>query len=66
MVDDAPPALLCLIEGESSLFRVTPTTDIDIIALKDLIKEKLKNSMLSDVDAITLTLWKVGMTMGQR
>ena len=65
MADYAPPTLTCLIEGESSPFRVKPITDIDILDLKDLIKEKRPNS-LSGVDAANLTLWKVRLIMGQR
>jgi Crinkler effector protein N-terminal domain len=65
MGDDALCALLCLIEGESSLymFRVEPTGSMDIMQLKELIKEKNKNGMLSSIDAKDLVLWKVRMTM---
>jgi hypothetical protein len=63
MADDVLCALHCLIEGDSSLFRVRPTGSVDIMDLKDLIKEKRKNGVLSGVDASDLTLWKVRMTM---
>ena len=59
-------ALTCLIEGESSVFRVRPKGNIDMIDLKDLIHQKGKNGAFSDVDAKDLTLWKVRMIMGQR
>jgi Crinkler effector protein N-terminal domain len=63
MADDVLCALQCLIEGDSSLFKVKPTGSVDIMDLKDLIKEKCKNGVLSGVDASDLTLWKVRMTM---
>jgi hypothetical protein len=70
MADDAPRALICLIQGESVLFRVEPNGSVDIIGLRDLIKEECKNGVLKNVDATDLTLWKVRMTMvsmyGQR
>ena len=61
MADDAPRALTCLIEGDSSLFPVSVTGDENIMVLKDLIREKRKNGVLSNVDAADLTLWKVRM-----
>ena len=60
MADDAIRALICLIEGESSLFRVKPTGSMVIIELKELIKEEGING---SVNAMDLTLWKVRMTM---
>jgi Crinkler effector protein N-terminal domain len=63
MADDVHCALHCLIEGDSSLFRVKPTGSVDIMELKELIKEKGKNGVLNGVDAKDLTLWKVRMTM---
>jgi hypothetical protein len=63
MADDAPRALLCLVQGESVLFRVEPNGSVDIIELKKLIKEKGKNSVFKNVDATNLTLWKVRMTL---
>jgi hypothetical protein len=59
MADDAVRSLICLIEGESSLFRVKPTGGMDIIDLKALIKEEGKNGVLGSVDAKDLVLWKV-------
>ena len=59
-------ALTCLIEGESSVFRVRPKGNIDMIDLRSLIKEERKNNVLRDVDAADLKLWKVRMIMGQR
>ena len=61
-----PPALTCLIEGESLLFRVYPNTDIQILDLKSLIKKERINGVLGSVDATDLILWKVRMIMGQR
>jgi Crinkler effector protein N-terminal domain len=66
MADYSPPALTCLIEGESSLFRVKPTTDIDMVDLKELIREKGINATEHAVLAKHLLLWKVRMIMGQR
>ena len=63
MADDAPRTLVCLIAGESSLFKVRPTGGMDIIDLKDLIKEKGTNATGHAVLAKDLTLWKVRMTM---
>lgn len=63
MADDSPRALLCLTEGESSLFRVKPAGNTDIIDLKDLIKEQGINSALRAILAKDLILWKVRMTM---
>jgi hypothetical protein len=56
-------ALTCLIEGDSSLFQVNVTGGENIMVLKDLIREKRKNGVLSNVDATDLTLWKVRMIM---
>jgi hypothetical protein len=66
MADYAFPALICLIEGESSPFSVKPKEDIKVMDLKDLIHEKCKNGVLFGVDAADLLLWKVRMIMGQR
>jgi hypothetical protein len=62
MADDAPCALLCLIQGESVLFRVEPKRSVDIIELQKMIKEENSNRLQS-VDASALTLWKVRMTI---
>jgi Crinkler effector protein N-terminal domain len=63
MADDATRALICLITGESSLFKVRPTGRDDIMDLKELIKEEGKNGVLNSVDAKDLVLWKVRMTL---
>jgi hypothetical protein len=63
MADDAVRALLCIIEGESSLFRVKPTCNMDIIELKKLIREEGINTAEHAVLAKDLTLWKVRMIM---
>jgi hypothetical protein len=65
MADDAPPALVCLIAGESSPFIVEPKGNINIMKLKRLIREEGKNRALSDVDAFELTLWRVRRTIDQ-
>jgi hypothetical protein len=61
MADDALHALICLIEGEFSLFIVKRTGSMDIIDMKELIEEECKNGFRS-VDAKDLTLWKVSTT----
>ena len=63
---DHLPALTCLIEGESSVFEVKPTADIQILELKDDIRKMGKNGVLDNVGAKDLILWKVRMVMGQR
>jgi hypothetical protein len=65
MTDDAPRALTCLIEGETSLFRVKPTGSMDILELKDLIHEKGINDTEHAVLAKDLVLWKVRMSMAR-
>jgi hypothetical protein len=59
MADDAPRVLVCLVEGESLLFPVTPTGDMHIWDLQKLIKEETKNGVLNGVDSKDLILWKV-------
>jgi len=54
-----PPALTCLIEGESSPIIVEPKEDISIMKLRELIQEAGKNRVFREVDAMDLTLWKV-------
>jgi hypothetical protein len=63
MTDDGSRALVCLIAGESTVFRVRPTGKDDIIDLKGLIKEIGINSTEHAVLAKDLTLWKVRVTM---
>jgi hypothetical protein len=55
-----PRALICLIEGESEIFQITPTGRTSIMELKNLIIKE----MGSKVDALSLTLWKVGGVYG--
>ena len=59
MADDAPRVLVCLVEGDSSIFPVTPTGDMHIWDLQKLIKEEKKNGVLNGVDSSDLILWKV-------
>ena len=63
MADDAVRSLLCIVEGDTELFKVKPTGSTDVLDLKDLIKEKGKNGMLGSVHAKDLVLWKVRMSM---
>jgi hypothetical protein len=62
MADDAPRALLCLIEGESAPFRVEPKGSMDIRGLKELIEERGINVTEHTILAKDLILWKVRMT----
>jgi hypothetical protein len=66
MADYAPPALICLIQGDSSPFMLEPKEDIKVMKLKDLIHEKGINATEHAVLAKDLLLWKVRMIMGQR
>ena len=59
MANDSPRALVCLIEGESTPFRVEIAGNKDIMDLKKLIKEEEQIS----APARNLTLWKVRMTL---
>jgi hypothetical protein len=59
MADNALRVLICLVEGDSSIFKVKPAGDTDIIDLKDLIWEENKNNVLKGVDSSDLILWKV-------
>ena len=62
MADDAVRTLLCLIEGDSTWFKVKPTGSMDIVDLRKLIwEEGIKRD--SGILAKDLTLWKVRMTM---
>ena len=62
MADDAPRTLICLIQGTSTLFKSKPNGSSDIMDLQEMIKKNNSN-YLQSVDAGTLTLWKVRMTM---
>jgi hypothetical protein len=59
MADDAIHALFCLIEGQSSVFKINPTGNMQIYDLQKLIKEENKNGVLNGVDSKDLILWKV-------
>jgi len=59
MADDAVRSLVCLVEGDSSLFLVKPTRNVPILELKDLI---VKNCKI-DVDVRAIRIWKVSMSM---
>jgi hypothetical protein len=50
--------LWCLVEGDTTYFRIVtpPTTSID--ELKELIKIKKENTLSLKVDASNLNLWK--------
>ena len=58
MADDATRALLC---RESVPFRVEPKGSMDIIGLKDLIKEKGINTTEHAALAKDLTLWNFNL-----
>jgi hypothetical protein len=61
MADVASRTLNCLIEGDTSKFRVKPSGNSDVVDLQDLVWEKgidAKHAIL----AKNLTLWKVRMT----
>jgi hypothetical protein len=47
MADVVHRALVCLIAGESEVFKVKSTGNIDIMELKDLIRERGKNGAFS-------------------
>jgi hypothetical protein len=51
--------LWCLVEGDSSAFKVKPTLNADVDDLKALVYEEGKHGILRDVDAKDLGLWKV-------
>ena len=55
--------LWCLIDGDKTVFCVVIPMNEDISNLKESIKEKDKNGVLSNVDAKALTLRKVRMTL---
>jgi hypothetical protein len=59
--DNATCAIVCLIEGESSSFEVTPSWDATTPTLKRLIRKEGINAD-RDILAKDLTLWKVRMT----
>jgi hypothetical protein len=61
MADDAPRILICLIEGQSSIFRVELTGNMDVSQLKELVK-KAREMILSRVEHDDIILWKVRMT----
>jgi hypothetical protein len=63
MADDALRTLVCLVEGDRSLIKVKPTGSMDIIDLKNLIREEGRNGVFRSVVAKDLTLWKVSMSM---
>jgi hypothetical protein len=66
MADDASRSLLCLIEGESTVFLVEPAGNRYIMELKEFIKEKGIKATEHAILAKDLILWKVRMTIGQR
>jgi hypothetical protein len=62
-MSDKPYRILCLIEGDTTIFAVIALPIISIGELKYTIKEKCKNGVLHSVLAKDLTLWKVRMTL---
>ena len=61
MSDVAPRSLWCLIDGESTPFKVIAPLNTDIYNLKELVREMGKNRTLRNVLAKDLVLWKVCM-----
>lgn len=59
--DDEARTLWCLIEGESTPFKVMAHLNTDINDLKKVVREERKNGALRNVDASDLILWKVCM-----
>jgi hypothetical protein len=60
--EDAPCQLWCLVEGDSTPFKITSPTNIDIDDLKKLIHEERKQGVLQGVDAVDLVLLKVSIS----
>jgi hypothetical protein len=54
------PQLMCLIEGDITLFAVEVSSDLLVLHLKDRIHDKGKNSTFRGVDAKDLTVFHVG------
>ncbi len=59
MPDDTVRALWCLVQGDSTPFKVTIRTNNDINDLKKRVHEEGKNGVLRGIDAKDLKLWKV-------
>ena len=51
--------LWCLVEGDTTYFRIVTPTTTSIDELKELIKIKKENALSPKVDASNLNLWKV-------
>ena len=66
MADDEVRVLWCLIQGNSTVFKVTASVDVDVSDLKKLVQEEHKNGMLSTTDAADLELWKACNSRGKR
>ena len=58
-MQDGTRAVWCLVEGDSSPFKVTVAVTADIGDLKKLVREEGKNASLRGIDAKDLTLWMV-------
>ncbi|KAH9997437.1 hypothetical protein BJV74DRAFT_883436 [Russula compacta] len=55
--------LVCLVEGDDTLFDVIASPTTSIHRLKRLIKEECQYGVLRGIDAKDLTIWKARMTM---
>ncbi|KAF9996870.1 hypothetical protein BGZ79_009408 [Entomortierella chlamydospora] len=52
--------LFCILEGDSTAFKVTVALDDDVDDLKKAIKKE-KSKTLSDIDASDLILWRIAV-----
>jgi hypothetical protein len=59
IADDTIHTLWCLVEGDSTPFKITAPPNIDIDDLKKLVRENKDKSSLRDVNASDLVLFKV-------
>ena len=62
MADNTVRALICLVEGDSGIFRVKPTGSMDMMELRDLIWEKGIGAS-TGILAKDLILWMVRISM---
>ncbi|KAH9968404.1 hypothetical protein BJV74DRAFT_968761 [Russula compacta] len=53
--------LICLVEGDDTLFRVIASSTLSIIELKYLIKEECQYGVLRGIDTKDLTIWKADL-----
>ena len=58
-LDNTFRVLLCLIEGDSTVFQVKATANENVLDLKKLIHQEKDKGILRSVNASDLVLWKV-------